>query len=46
VVKGYKYDELTIEFNNENPITYVVTFPLQRDYIFEIINLAIDEIKF
>ena len=45
-MKGFKYDEITIEFNNENPITYTVTFPLQRDYIFEVINLAIDEIKY
>jgi hypothetical protein len=26
--------------------TYTVTFLLQRDYIFEVINLAIDEIKY
>ena len=46
VVKGYKYDEFFIEFNNDKPITYYANFPLQRDYIVEIINLAIDEIRF
>lgn len=46
VVKGYKYDEFFIEFNNDKPITYYATFPLQRDYIVEVINLAVDEIRF
>jgi len=46
VVKGYKYDEFFIEFNNDKPITYYANFPLQRDFIVEIINLAIDEIRF
>jgi hypothetical protein len=46
VVKGFKYDELFIEFNNDKPLTYHASFPLQRDYIVEIINLAIDEIKY
>lgn len=46
VVKGFKYDELFIEFNNDRPITYCASFPLQRDFIVEVINLAIDEIKY
>lgn len=45
VVKGFKYDEFFIEFNNDKPITYYANFPLQRDYIVDIINLAIDEIR-
>ena len=45
VVKGFKYDKLFIEFNNDNPVTYYASFPLQRDFIVESINLAIDEIK-
>jgi hypothetical protein len=28
VVKGFKYDELFIEFNNDRPITYCASFPL------------------
>ena len=28
VVKGFKYDEFMIEFNNDKPITYLSTFPL------------------
>jgi len=46
VVKGFKYDELFIEFNNDKPVTYYSSFPLQRDFIYEVINLAIDEIKY
>ena len=46
VVKGFKYDELFIEFNNDKPLTYCACFPLQRDFIVEAINLAIDEIKY
>ena len=46
VVKGFKYDELFIEFNNDKPVTYYASFPLQRDFIVESINLAIDEIKY
>ena len=43
VVRGYKYDEFFIEFNNDKPITFFASFPLQRDYIVEIINLSIEE---
>ena len=46
VVKGFKYDELFIEFNNDRPVTYYASFPLQRDFIVEVINLALDEIKY
>ena len=46
VVRGFKYDEFFIEFNNDRPLTYNSCFPLQRDFIVEIINLAIDEIKY
>ena len=46
VVKGFKYDELFIEFNNDSPVTYYASFPLQRDFIVEVINLALDEIKY
>lgn len=46
VVKGFKYDEFFVEFNNDKPMTYNSSFPLQRDFIVEIINLAIDEIKY
>ena len=28
VVRGYKYDEFFIEFNNDKPITYFANFPL------------------
>ena len=44
VVRGFKYDEFLIEFNNDKPIKYFAHFPLQRDYIVEIINLAIEDI--
>lgn len=43
MVRGYKYDEFFIEFNNDKPITFFATFPLQRDFIVEVINLAIEE---
>lgn len=43
VVRGYKYDEFFIEFNNDKPLTYFTSFPLQRDFIVEIISLAIEE---
>ena len=43
VVKGFKYDELFIEFNNDKPTTYFAIFPLQRDFIVEMLNLAIEE---
>jgi hypothetical protein len=46
VVKGFRYDELFVEFNNDKPITYYASYPLQRDFIYEVINLAIDEIKY
>ena len=46
VVRGYKYDELFIEFTNDKPVTYYASFPLQRDFIVEAINLAVDEIRF
>ena len=46
VVRGYKYDEFFIEFNNDKPITYYSSFPLQRDFIVEAISLAVDEIRF
>ena len=45
VTKGFRYDELNIEFNNDSPITYFASFPLQREFIFDVISLAIDEIK-
>ena len=42
VVKGYKYDEFIIEFqNDEKPLNYFATFPLQRDFIVEMITFAI-----
>ena len=42
VIKGFKYDEFVIEFQNDDkPISYFATFPLQRDYIVEMINFAI-----
>ena len=41
VVKGFKYDEFIIEFqNDEKPVSYFATFPLQRDFIVEMINFA------
>ena len=41
VIKGFRYDEFTIEFQNElKPLSYFATFPLQRDYIVEMINFA------
>lgn len=46
VVRGFKYDEFFIEFTNDKPITYYASFPLQRDFIVEVINLAIDENKY
>jgi len=46
IVKGFKYDEFFVEFTNDKPIIYQASFPLQRDYIVEAINLAIDEIRF
>ena len=46
VVRGYKYDEFFLEFTNDKPISYKASFPLQRDYIVEIINLAIDMNKY
>ena len=42
VIKGFKYDEFIIEFQNDNkPVSYFATFPLQRDYIVEMINFAV-----
>lgn len=43
VVKGFKYDEFFVEFNNDKPITYYAAFSLQRDFIVEMLNLAIEE---
>ena len=42
VISGFKYDEFIIEFQNDlKPISYFATFPLQRDYIVEMINFAV-----
>jgi hypothetical protein len=42
VIKGFKYDEFIIEFQNDNkPVNYFATFPLQRDFIVEMINFAV-----
>ena len=42
VIKGFKYDEFIIEFQNDTrPLSYFATFPLQRDYIIEMINFAV-----
>lgn len=43
VVKGFYYDEFYIEFNNDKPLSYFASFPLQRDYIVDMLNLAIEE---
>lgn len=43
VVKSYKYDELIVEFNNDKPMTLYASYPLQRDFIVEIISYAIQE---
>ena len=46
VIKGFKYDEFIIEFQNDTkPISYFATFPLQRDYIVEMINFALIKYK-
>jgi hypothetical protein len=46
VIKGFKYDEFIIEFQNDSrPISYFATFPLQRDFIVEMINFAILQYK-
>jgi hypothetical protein len=39
-ISGFKYDEFIIIFQNKK-ITYYATFPLQRDYIVEMINFLI-----
>lgn len=45
-VRGFKYDEFTFEFvNNEKPYTYASNYPLQRDFIVEIVQFAMDEAK-
>ena len=42
VIKGFKYDEFIIEFQNDDkPLSYFATFPLQRDFIVEMINFAV-----
>ena len=42
VIKGFKYDEFIIEFQNDRcPLSYFATFPLQRDFIVEMINFAV-----
>lgn len=45
VFRGFKYDEFIIEFQNTKPISYFATFPLQRDFIVEMINFAIFKYK-
>ena len=46
VIKGFKYDEIIIEFQNDSkPISYFATFPLQRDFIVEMINFAVYQYK-
>lgn len=42
VIKGFKYDEFIIEFQNDDkPLSYFATFPLQRDFIVDMINFAV-----
>ena len=42
VIKGFKYDEFIIEFQNDyKPLSYFATFPLQRDFIVNMINFAV-----
>ena len=46
IIKGFKYDEFIIEFQNDTkPVSYFATFPLQRDFIVEMINFAVYKYK-